>query len=130
LLTFLRAAAIFARAALFFGADAVFFSAAAVFFPAGAILAGRKPPAAFLILPRVSCQPFQLRSKTMPFGSLNLRSKSSSSGSPRSKKNLASKLADAGATRQCLSVQRHLLRDAINLRGSPLEETGNAHHHA
>src|SRR6478609_6466912 len=41
-----------------------------------------------LTLPAVMLQPFQLMSKMMPFGSLNLRSKSSSSGSPRSKKNL------------------------------------------
>src|SRR5262249_14493232 len=41
-----------------------------------------------LTLLEVMVQPFQLRSKMMPFGSLNLRSKSSSSGSPRSKKNL------------------------------------------
>ena len=46
------------------------------------------PPLAFFTLSLVSCQPFQLMSKTMPSGSLNLRSKPSSSGSPRSKKNL------------------------------------------
>src|SRR5436305_6620557 len=67
LLTFLRAAAALA------GFRAVGFRAPA--------FAGLKPPTAFLILLRVSCQPFQLRSKTMPFGSLNLRSKPSSSGS-------------------------------------------------
>ena len=61
---------------------------------AAASFAGRRPPTAFLTLSLVSCQPFQLMSKTMPFGSLNLRSKPSSSGSSRSKKNFAAGLLD------------------------------------
>jgi hypothetical protein len=48
LLTFLRAAAIF------FPAAAGFLLAAADFLLAPAVLAGRKPPTAFLILPRVN----------------------------------------------------------------------------
>src|ERR1700730_4548522 len=56
------------------------------FLALAALFAGRKPPTAFLTLPRVSCQPFQLMSNTMPLGSLNLRSKPSSSRTPRRQK--------------------------------------------